>query len=85
MISQFHAQIKRLLRRLLGEFVQVKAITDTGEDITHVLFEDAKFQLNNQLIALGLETRDYISKHEDAIEPRTIERFYMFEVLLVYS
>lgn len=85
MISQFHAQMKRVLRRLLGKFVQVKAITDTGEDITHVPFEDAKFQLNNQLIALGLETRDYISKHEDEIETRTIERFYMFEVLLVYS
>ncbi len=68
MISQFHAQMKRVLRRLLRKFVQVGSITDT-EDITHVPFEDAKFQLNNQLIAVELETRDYISKHEDEIEP----------------
>ena len=56
----------------------MKAIID--RDITDVPFEDAKFQLNNQLIAMGLETRDYISKHEDEIEPRTIEKSYRFEV-----
>lgn len=84
MISQLHTQMKRLLRRLLGKFVQAKAITDT-EDITQVPFEDAKFQLDYDLIAVGLETRDYISRNDDEIEPRTIEKFYRFEVLLVYS
>lgn len=34
---------------------------------------------------MGLETRDYISRNDDEIEPRTIEKFYSFEVLLVYS
>lgn len=47
MNSQLHTQMKRMLRRLLGKFVQVKAITDPGEDITHASFQDAKMQNSN--------------------------------------
>lgn len=39
--------MKIMLRRLLGKFDQVKAITDPGEDITHASFQDAKMQNSN--------------------------------------
>lgn len=51
MISHLHTQRKRLLRRLFGKFVQLKTQTHAGEDVTQVPFEDAKFQLDIELIA----------------------------------
>lgn len=34
---------------------------------------------------MGFEIRDYILRNDDEIEFRIIEKFYSFEVLLVYS
>lgn len=82
MISHLHTQRKRLLRRLFGKFVQLKTITHAGEDVTQVPFEDAKFQLDIELIVVGQGTRDYITRNEDEIAPSTTEKFYRFEVLL---
>ncbi|XP_033744260.1 zinc finger BED domain-containing protein 5-like [Pecten maximus] len=68
-------EIRLLLRKLLGKFVQAKVIKET-KDITHIPFKDPALHLDDSFLAIGLSTRAYLSQHEDDVEPSAVSRFH---------
>ncbi|XP_033747492.1 uncharacterized protein LOC117332621 [Pecten maximus] len=75
LIGHLHTQMQRLMRRLLGKFVQVKEIT-AHTDLRNVKFLDQDKQLANNFLAIGLDTRTFISNHSDDLLPKDIETVF---------
>lgn len=74
-IGVLHDQITKLLRKLLGKFVQVKCITSC-KDICDVKYNDRENQLSNDLIAVGPKNRTYLVDYSDDLKEETETKFF---------
>ena len=75
MIGHLHSEMVRLLRRLMGKFVKTAVIT-ASRDLTSVNFTDRDNQHDDDNIAVGLQTREYLKDNQDILPPHTVTRFF---------
>lgn len=74
MIGYLHTEMVRLLRKLLGRFVQTKVIT-SEKDITKVQYQMRANQHDDTIIAIGWRAREYIGENEE-IAPEIVSKFF---------
>ena len=67
----------RLLRRLLGKFEKSQAIVSV-KDVTEVPYQDVQNQHDDTLLAVGLNTREYMKENEDEIPQQVIHKFFRY-------
>lgn len=75
MIGHLHSEMVRLLRRLMGKFVKTAVIT-ASRDLTSVNFTDRDNQHDDDNIAVGLQTREYLKDNQVILPPHTVTRFF---------
>jgi hypothetical protein len=74
-ICYLKEEITTLLRKFMGKFVKAKVI-QSAEDLTAVPFKNQDYQLNDNIIAIGVTTRAYMVDHADDIPPSSLSRFF---------
>ena len=75
MVGYLHSEMTRLLRKFLGKFVSTTAIRATN-DITQVEFMSAENQLSDDLLAVGMKARNYMSENVD-LPAEKISSFFL--------
>lgn len=73
-IVQLDGEMRRLLRKFLGKFVQVQVIKQNS--LTNVPFDNEENQLPDHLLAVGMRARATLS--EDEVDPNVQARFFSY-------
>ncbi|KAK2187492.1 hypothetical protein NP493_163g01049 [Ridgeia piscesae] len=68
-------EMNRLLRVFMAKFVTMRAIK-SAEDLTTVPFADRGQQLDNSILAVGMELRSMLANDEDDLEEATATRIF---------
>ena len=68
-------EMNRLLHVFLAKFVTMRAIK-SAEDLTTVPFADRGQQLDNSILAVGMELRSMLANDEDDLEEATATRIF---------
>ena len=68
-------EMNRLLRVFMAKFVTMRVIK-SAEDLTTVPFADRSQQLDNSILAVGMELRSMLANDEDDLEEATVTRVF---------
>lgn len=74
-IGNLLTDMKRLLRKFLGKFVQTKVIKGS-DDLRSVSYNNRDNQHPDNNIAVGSRTREFIAEQHDEIDPQLEANFY---------
>lgn len=69
-------EVQRLVRILLGRFVQAEAIQGANNDFTDINFQDPLLHLPDDQLGIGHEAWSYVSSEEDALDPSVQRLFF---------
>lgn len=75
MIGHLDAEMTRLLRKLLGRFVQTKVIL-AQPDLTKVPYPNRESQLDDDILAVGWRAREYVRNNE--VGPEDTANFFRY-------
>ena len=68
-------EIRTLLRRTMGRFVNTKLLRTTS-DVNTVPCHQEELQLGDDFLALGIPAKAYLHEHQDDIEPAALSRVF---------
>ncbi|KAL5015099.1 hypothetical protein ScPMuIL_009369 [Solemya velum] len=80
MVGYLHAEMTSLRRKFMGKFIQSRVIT-VETDFTTVDFKSGDYQLPDNILAVGLKTRELLHP-DNNIPPEIITKFYRMNPFL---